>query len=81
MGTGALVASSIVASDVEISSFDGHKLAATYYSPGKPGPAVVLFRNCDQNRGSMQGFARQLAERGAHVVVYDYRGGAAAGRS
>jgi uncharacterized protein len=67
--------------DVRIPSFDGVQLAATYYAPGAPGPAVVLFRNCDQGRASMDGFARKLAARGAHVVVYDYRGGEAAGRS
>ena len=67
--------------DVRIPSFDGVQLAATYYAPGAAGPGVVLFRNCDQGRASMDGFARKLAARGAHVVVYDYRGGAAAGRS
>jgi len=67
--------------DVRIPSFDGMQLAATYYAPGTPGPAVVLFRNCDQGRASMDGFARKLAARGAHVVVYDYRGAQAAGRS
>jgi len=71
----------IAVRDVAISSFDGARLAATYYDPGEPGPAVVLFRNCDQTRAGMDGFARKLAGRGAHVVVYDYRGGAAPGRS
>ena len=81
------VAAQLVASftdgvrDVRIPSFDGLQLVATYYAPGTPGPAVVLFRNCDQGRASMDGFARKLAARGAHVVVYDYRGGEAAGRS
>jgi dienelactone hydrolase len=68
-------------SDVEIRSFDGARLAATYYDAGKPGPGVLLFRNCDQRRASMDGFARRLAARGAHVIVYDYRNGLAAGRS
>jgi signal transduction histidine kinase len=67
--------------DVEIASFDGLRLAATYYDPGRAGPGVVLFRNCDQGRASMDGFARKLAVRGAHVMVYDYREGQAAGRS
>jgi dienelactone hydrolase len=67
--------------DVGIRSFDGSQLAATYYDPVKTGPGVVLFRNCDQGRASMDGFARKLAARGAHVIVYDYRGGEAAGRS
>jgi dienelactone hydrolase len=67
--------------EVAVPSFDGTPLAATYYDPGKPGPAVVFFRNCDLGRASMDGFARALAGRGAHVIVYDYRGAQAAGRS
>ena len=67
--------------EVRIPSFDGVQLAATYYAPGTTGPGVVLFRNCDQGRASMDAFARKLAARGAHVVAYDYRGGEAAGRS
>ena len=67
--------------DVEIPSFDGVRLAATYYDPGRPGPGVMLFRNCDEGRASMDGFARKLAARGAHVIAYDYRGGLASGRS
>jgi len=67
--------------DVRIPSFDGSPLAASYYDPGKAGPAVVLFRNCDQGRAGMDVFARKLAARGAHVIVYDYRGGRASGRS
>ena len=67
--------------DVRIPSFDGSPLAASYYDPGKAGPAVVLFRNCDQGRAGMDAFARKLAARGAHVIVYDYRGGQASGHS
>ncbi|MBW8769416.1 MAG: alpha/beta hydrolase fold domain-containing protein [Gemmatimonadetes bacterium] len=80
-----IVAQLVVASsgvhDVRISSFDGVQLAATYYAPSTSGPAVVLFRNCDQGRASMNGFAGKLAARGAHVIVYDYRVAEAAGRS
>ncbi len=72
---------SVDVQEVSIRSFDGSPLAATYYDPGKSGPGVMLFRNCDQRRASMGAFARKLAARGAHVIVYDYRGGEAAGRS
>ena len=78
---GLAVSPAVDVRDVRIRSFDGVELAATYYDPGKNGPGVVLFRNCDQRRMSMDGFARKLAARGAHVIVYDYRGGEAAGRS
>jgi dienelactone hydrolase len=67
--------------DVSVRSFDGKELAATYYDPGNTGPGVMLFRNCDQGRASVDAFARKLAARGAHVIVYDYRDGEAAGRS
>src|SRR5262245_6868903 len=58
---------------IEIPSKDDVVLAASYFSPGKAGPGAVLFRNCDEERGSLDGFAAHLAERGIHVVTYDYR--------
>ena len=61
--------------DVVIETSDGGRLAATYYDPGRSGPAIVIFRNCDQQRSSVDGFARKLATRGLHVATYDYRGG------
>ena len=67
--------------DVHVPSFGGVTLMATYYDPGKAGPAVVLFRNCDQGRAGVDAFAKRLAARGVHVIAYDYRQGEAAGRS
>ena len=61
--------------DVVIETSDGGQLAATYYDPGRSGPAIVVFRNCDQPRSSVDRFARKLASRGLHVVAYDYRQG------
>lgn len=61
--------------DVMIETSDGGRLAATYYDPGRSGPAIVVFRNCDQPRASVDQFARKLASRGLHVVAYDYREG------
>ena len=61
--------------DVAIETSDGGRLAATYHDPGRSGPAIVIFRNCDQQRSSVDRFARKLAARGLHVVAYDYRGG------
>lgn len=65
---------------VDVPSFDDVKLAATYYDPGQPGPAAVIFRNCDQGRAGVDEFARALSARGVHVVAHDYRSGLAAGR-
>jgi dienelactone hydrolase len=61
--------------DVAIETSDGGRVGATYYDPGRSGPAVVIFRNCDQQRASVDQFARKLASRGLHVVAYDYRTG------
>jgi dienelactone hydrolase len=66
--------------DVRIPASDGHSLEATNYDPGRPGPAVILFRNCDQKRQANDTFARKLRDRGIHVVSYDYRDGLIAGR-
>ncbi len=59
--------------DVDIPAPDGGVLKATYYSADKPGPAVVLFRNCNHDRTSVETFAVKLSERGIHAVAYDYR--------
>ena len=66
--------------EVRIAASDGYALEATYYDPGKPGPAVILFRNCDQNRQANHAFAEKLRDRGIHVVSYEYRNGVIAGR-
>ena len=74
------VASAVSAQDVAIATRDGAALQATYYSPGKPGPGVVVFRNCDQPRSAVDGFAATLRAAGVHVIAYDYRDGLAPGR-
>src|SRR5690349_179636 len=65
----------LVPRDVVVGTSDGGRLAATYYDPGRVGPAVVIFKNCDQPRSSVDRLARKLATRGLHVVAYDYREG------
>lgn len=69
--------SSIVkVTDMYIPAADGIKIGATYYSPGKPGPAVILFHQCNDNldRKSWATLASALAHRGIHVLTYDHRG-------
>jgi dienelactone hydrolase len=66
--------------DVRIPATDGQSLEATYYDPGRPGPAVIIFRNCDQKRQANDSFARKLRDHGIHVVSYEYRDGLIAGR-
>ena len=60
--------------DVDLTAADGAKLKASYYSPGRPGPGVLLLHQCNRDRASWEGLAAQLVERGIHVVTLDYRG-------
>ena len=61
-------------SDIDLKAADGTLLKATYYSPGQPGPAMLLIHQCNQNR-QMWGFiADQLVTAGVHVLTLDLRG-------
>ena len=59
---------------VEIAAPDGIKLAATYTSPGKPGPGILLLHMCNSDRSAWKGLAEKLAEQGIHSLALDYRG-------
>ena len=63
-----------VSTDVEIIAADGVKLAATYTSPGRPGPGVLLLHMCNSDRSAWKGLAAKLAARGIHSLALDYRG-------
>ncbi len=60
--------------NVEITAGDGLKLAATYTSPGKPGPGVLLLHMCNSDRSAWAGLAEKLAASGIHSLALDYRG-------
>lgn len=66
--------SSIKVQDLDILTSDGIKLKATYYSPCKPGPAMLLLHECDMDRKSWESFATSLVNEGIHVLTFDYRG-------
>lgn len=53
---------------------DGLALKASYYSPGKPGPGLVLLHQCNRDRSAWHTFATAAAARGYHVIAMDYRG-------
>ena len=59
---------------VTLKAPDGTTLKATYYSPGKPGPGLMLFHQCDSDRTAWASLAKNAAARGYHVMALDYRG-------
>ena len=59
---------------VDLSAPDGLRLKASYYSPGKPGPGVLLLHQCNRDRSVWNDLAMQLAASGLHVLTFDYRG-------
>ena len=59
---------------VTLKAPDGLTLKATYYSPGKPGPGLVLLHQCNRDRSAWASFATDASARGYHVMAMDYRG-------
>lgn len=59
---------------MNIVASDGVKLRATYYTPGQPGPGILLLHQCNMDRRSWKMLATALAQRGIHVLTFDYRG-------
>jgi dienelactone hydrolase len=66
--------------DVAITSPDGVVLRGTYFSPGKSGPAIVLFHQCNMDRHAWDGLAPDLTAAGIHVLAFDSRGYGESGR-
>ena len=60
--------------DVDLTGADGTNLKATYMSPGRPGPAMLLVHQCNMDRTSWSGIAAQLVDAGVHVLTLDLRG-------
>ncbi|MBA2302817.1 MAG: alpha/beta fold hydrolase [Acidobacteria bacterium] len=61
-------------SPVTLKAPDGITLKASYYSPGKPGPGLVLLHQCNRDRTAWVAFAKAASARGYHVIAPDYRG-------
>jgi dienelactone hydrolase len=68
------LASDVQKKDVDIKASDGINLKATYFSPGQPGPAMLLLHQCNMDRHAWDGLAQDLANGGFHVLTVDYRG-------
>jgi pimeloyl-ACP methyl ester carboxylesterase len=71
---GGVAEADVRATTVEVVSADGTVLKASYYSPDKAGPAMVLLHQCDMTRASWESLGSALAARGVHVLAIDYRG-------
>lgn len=69
-----LPAMAVHSTEVDVVAGDGAKLRGTYTSPNRPGPAIVLFHQCNMLRGAWTSMAAALAERGLHTLAIDYRG-------
>jgi dienelactone hydrolase len=67
--------------DVDVKAPDGFALKASYFSPGVPGPAILLIHQCNMDRRSWDDFANALATAGLHVLAPDLRGFGDSGRS
>ncbi len=60
--------------DVDIQAPDGTSLKGSYFSPGRPGPAMILLHQCNMDRHAWDGLANDLAQAGFHVLTFDFRG-------
>jgi dienelactone hydrolase len=60
--------------DIEITAADGARLKGSYFSPGRPGPGILLLHQCNMDRQSWNGLGAALAARGIHVLTFDHRG-------
>jgi dienelactone hydrolase len=59
---------------VDIKTADGTNLKASYFSPGRPGPAIALLHQCNMDRHAWDGLAKDLSAAGFHVLTLDFRG-------
>ena len=70
----ASLASASTSTDVDIVGSDGVKLRATYTTPGKPGPAMLLIHQCNMDRTAWKDLTGKLVAAGVHVLAMDLRG-------
>lgn len=59
---------------VDLTAPDGTNLKATYFAAAKPGPGVILFHQCNQQRKNWDELAARLTSAGINVLTIDYRG-------
>ncbi|MEP6833409.1 MAG: dienelactone hydrolase family protein [Gemmatimonas sp.] len=59
---------------IDVQTSDGVILKATVFSAGKPGPAVLLLHQCDEQRNVWDSLGMKLARAGMTAMSIDYRG-------
>jgi dienelactone hydrolase len=59
---------------VDLKTQDGTTLKVSYFSPGHPGPAILLLHQCNMDRHAWDGLAQDLVSAGFHVLTLDFRG-------
>ena len=59
---------------VSLTATDGTTLKASYFAAAQPGPGILLFHQCNQQRKMRDSLAERLAVSGFHVLTLDYRG-------
>ena len=74
LGLAAVLSAATEKKDVDIKATDGTTLKGTYFSPGRPGPAIILLHQCNMDRHAWDGLAGDLAGAGFHVLTFDFRG-------
>src|SRR5215472_11644711 len=62
------------ARDISLTASDGTVLKATWFSAGRPGPAVLLFHQSNRDRRAWAPVGRALAAVGIHTLTLDLRG-------
>ena len=60
--------------EIDLQAKDGVTLKASYISPAKIGPAMLLVHQCNMDRSSWQSMGKQLHDAGVHVLALDLRG-------
>ena len=70
----AAAATPSAARTIDLKSPDGIALKASYFSPGRPGPGLLLLHACNRDRSSWNDLAAAAAARGFHVLALDFRG-------
>jgi len=67
---------SLAATSLPLKMKDGVTLDATYFSAAQPGPGLLFLNMCDPSRDQKEwrGVATALADKGYHVLTFDYRG-------